>query len=72
MQTINGYAIIAHRAYSHKPDEGLVILGVRKNNYNISGYEYVTAVVFTLDDKEWSWGHYLGTLDSAFDDYNKR
>ena len=69
MKKINGYTIIAHRPYSHG-DKGLVILGVRSLD---KGYEYVSAVVDTLDDRDWSWGHYTpNNLDTAVKDFNER
>lgn len=66
MKTINGYAIVAHRPYGNtEPSEGFVILAVKHSDF---GYEYVTAVVGTLDDREWYWGHYYpGTADAALD-----
>lgn len=72
MIKINGYSVIAHRPYGN--NEGFVILAVKSGDF---GYEYVTAVVDTLEDTEWYWGHYYpGTadvaLDSAVADYHER
>jgi hypothetical protein len=73
MEKINGYVIIAHRPYRNQmPAEGFTILGAKKNRYNKSGFEYVTAVVGTLDDRDWSWGHYHSTIDAALLDFNVR
>jgi hypothetical protein len=75
MKQINGFTVIAHRPYGNTvPSEGFVILAVKHSDF---GYEYVTAVVGTLDDREWCWGHYYpGTADvalaSAVADYNER
>lgn len=75
MNQINGFAIIAHRPYGHTlPSEGFVILGAKHSDF---GYEYVTAVVSTLEDREWHWGHYYPdtadvALSSAVADFYRR
>jgi hypothetical protein len=71
MDKVNGFTIIAHRPYGSKND-GLVIFGVKKSQFSDSGFEYVTAVVSAVEDKDWSWGHYFNSLDRAHEDYNKR
>lgn len=70
MKTINGCAIIAHRPYGNTlPSEGFVILAVKTLG---DSYEYITAVVSTLDDREWFWGHYSTSLEAATSDYFSR
>jgi hypothetical protein len=72
MKKINGYAVIAHKPYAQNPEDGFVILGAKESRYSPSGYEYVTAVVDSLDAKDWSWGNYINELDRAILNYNQR
>ena len=68
MKTINGMAVIAHRA---KPNNaGFVVLLAAESKE--LGYEYVTACVDSLTDKEWYWGHYFTDLSSAVYDFKLR
>lgn len=69
MKTINGCAVIAHKPSNVWPN-ALAILAVKTLG---DSYEYVTAVVSTLDDREWNWGHYyLNDLEAAVMDFNGR
>ena len=70
MKTINGCAIIAHRPSTVWNDNGLAILAVK--TFPDGTYEYVTAIVRTLDDREWNWGHYNTSLEAATSDYFSR
>jgi hypothetical protein len=69
---INGYGIFAHR---ENTGGGYVILGERTRHDG--SHEYVTALVHTMEDREWYWGHYSGaqfgsTLREATEDFYAR
>ena len=63
MHKVNGYAIIAHKAYS----DGFVIIG---STYHPSGdYEYVVATMNDIDDSYWFSGYYTSNIVSAINRY---
>ena len=68
MRKVNGYTLVAWG----QAKGCVVILGVRENPYSPSGCEYVTAVMRSLDDGSWSWGHYFTTIDRAVSDWQER
>lgn len=55
-------------------ETGLCLL-VRVKNDEISKQDptpYIVAIGYSYENKDWCWGHYFETLDSAFKDYKCR
>lgn len=56
MRVINGFSIVS---WKERSDGAIVVLAAREG----ASFEYVTAIMFGLDAKEWYWGNYFNAFD---------
>lgn len=71
MARINGYTVIAFKP-SDKLSGATAIVAARADRNSAHGFEYVTALVETIADSEWYWGHYFFDMGDAYADFLTR